>query len=321
MKALRVILISIFLISGCATANRVYTPDGQTGYSINCSGSALNWGMCYEKAGELCGSIGYDVIVRSGDQGSSVVANQFGLYGGSIMNRSMMIKCKGTTPSLVVDNKPNEKSEVSFGTAWISEYGYIVTNYHVIDKSKKIRLIKSDGKNIEAYIFRRDSANDIALLRVDDISKLPPGLSISNKSSLLGSKVFTIGFPHPDMLGTSPKLNDGIISGLSGWQDDPRTYQISVPVQAGNSGGPLLNENGEVVGIVSYKIDALAVFRWTGDLPENVNYAVKSTYIDALFSGIPEKIKHDVIEPVAKPTEIQEIGRLVTDSILLVVAE
>jgi len=69
-----------------------YTSDGREGYSINCSGSALNWGMCYEKAGELCGAKGYEVLEKSGDIGAMVTAGQYGLFGGSVINRSMIIK-------------------------------------------------------------------------------------------------------------------------------------------------------------------------------------------------------------------------------------
>ena len=83
-----------FLLSSCATANKTYTSSGEQGYSINCSGTALNWGMCYEKAGNLCGEKGYEVLEKTGDQGATVSGNQFGLYGGSVMNRSMIIKCK-----------------------------------------------------------------------------------------------------------------------------------------------------------------------------------------------------------------------------------
>lgn len=79
-------------MGGCATASKTYMPDGQEGYNITCSGSMLNWGMCYEKAGKLCGSKGYEIIEKSGDQGSMVSGNQFGLYGGSIINRNMLIK-------------------------------------------------------------------------------------------------------------------------------------------------------------------------------------------------------------------------------------
>jgi hypothetical protein len=94
MKKLLIILFVVPFLGGCATAKQTYTADGQLGYSINCSGSALNWGMCYEKAGEICGSKGYEVLQKSGDTGALVSGSQFGLYGGSVINRSMIIKCK-----------------------------------------------------------------------------------------------------------------------------------------------------------------------------------------------------------------------------------
>ena len=94
MNKLLGIMVLLGLISGCATAKQIYTADGQKGYSINCSGSALNWGMCYEKAGEICGEKGYIVLEKSGDTGAIVTGTQFGLYGGSVINRSMIIKCK-----------------------------------------------------------------------------------------------------------------------------------------------------------------------------------------------------------------------------------
>ncbi len=94
MKKLGVLLGVLVLIGGCATAKQTYTADGQQGYSINCSGSALTWGMCYEKAGKLCGENGYEVLEKSGDQGAMVTGTQYGVYGGSIISRSMIIKCK-----------------------------------------------------------------------------------------------------------------------------------------------------------------------------------------------------------------------------------
>lgn len=81
-------------ISGCATASKTFTSDGREGYVINCSGSAMNWGMCYEKAGQLCGRRGYEVLEKSGEHGALVTAGQYGLFGGSVMQRSMVIRCK-----------------------------------------------------------------------------------------------------------------------------------------------------------------------------------------------------------------------------------
>ncbi len=94
MKRAILILLIVACVSGCVTASKTYTSDGKEGYVINCSGSALNWGMCYEKAGELCGSKGYEVLEKSGDTGAMVTAGQYGLFGGSVINRSMVIKCK-----------------------------------------------------------------------------------------------------------------------------------------------------------------------------------------------------------------------------------
>lgn len=89
-----IILIFAFYLASCATSKITHLSDGSEGHSINCSGTALSWGQCYEKAGELCGTNGYEIVSQSGDQGATVVANQYGLYGGSVINRSMLIKCK-----------------------------------------------------------------------------------------------------------------------------------------------------------------------------------------------------------------------------------
>jgi hypothetical protein len=94
MKIIMAVLFIAACVTGCATASKTYTPDGKEGYSITCSGSALNWGMCYEKAGDICGTKGYEVLAKSGDQGAIVSGNQFGVYGGSVINRNMIIKCK-----------------------------------------------------------------------------------------------------------------------------------------------------------------------------------------------------------------------------------
>jgi uncharacterized protein YceK len=94
MKNIFMVLLIITFLGGCATAKKTYTAEGKEGFSINCSGSALNWGMCYEKAGELCGSRGYDVLEKSGDTGAMITAGQYGLLGGSVINRSMIVKCK-----------------------------------------------------------------------------------------------------------------------------------------------------------------------------------------------------------------------------------
>ena len=97
-----------------------------------------------------------------------------------------------------------------------------------------------------------------------------------------------MGFPNPALQGTSPKLTKGEISSLAGIQDDPRYFQISVPIQPGNSGGALVDAAGNVIGLVTSKLSARAALATSGMLPENVNYAIKSTYLLGLLESLPD---------------------------------
>ena len=98
MHRITALIAMLLCFCGCATASKVHTSEGKEGYSISCSGSVLHWGMCYEKAGERCGTKGYAILHKSGDTGAIVAAKQCGRYGGSVMNRSMIIPCKGCVP-------------------------------------------------------------------------------------------------------------------------------------------------------------------------------------------------------------------------------
>jgi TPR repeat protein/S1-C subfamily serine protease len=227
-----------------------------------------------------------------------------------------------------IGKKEEDIQEVSFGTGWPIQPGYIVTNQHVVSGKKNIMIVSTSGEKSPAKVLIEDKLNDLVILDVDHPEKLPPTLPIAKSSAKTGMKVFTIGYPHPDIMGTKPKLSEGIVNALSGYMDDPRILQISVPVQAGNSGGPLLNMNGEVVGIVTAKLSAVKMFNWTGDLPQNVNYAVKATYITALLdsamaklsiwdmAGFP-KIKN--LPP--KPANLESLSSRIQDSVLLIIAE
>jgi len=182
----------------------------------------------------------------------------------------------------VKKEEPSQSRTTSSGTAWVVSSHHVVTNFHVIEGSSKIRLIFPDGASISAEVDSVDKVNDLALLRVASTISLPPALTLAASIPRIGAGVFTVGYPHPDFMGQKPKLTSGIISATSGLADDSRFFQITVSVQAGNSGGPLLNLDGQVVGVVVAKLNAATVFRWTGDLPENVNYAIKIAYLRAL---------------------------------------
>lgn len=182
----------------------------------------------------------------------------------------------------------DNKAGKAYGTGWVVSPNLIATNYHIVDSKKNYRFVISDGQKFEVSLVAKDKYNDIALLRPVGQIKLPAAIPLATSTGRVGSNVFTIGYPHPDIMGAKEKLTDGIISACSGLQDDPRHYQTTVSLQAGNSGGPLLNFKGEVVGITNAKLNAAAVYDATGDIPQGVNYAVKIEYLKVLMNSMGE---------------------------------
>ena len=182
----------------------------------------------------------------------------------------------------------SDKSKASGSGFFISTTGIVATNAHVIEDASKIELTIANEIGTFTYkakVLLTDNKNDVALIQIDDttfkgLSALP--YSLTEKTDV-GEKVFTIGYPLNNIMGTNYKVTDGIISSKSGIADDVRYYQISVPVQPGNSGGPLFNKDGNIIGITSAKLNSKAV----GTSIENVNYAVKISYLLNLYNMLP----------------------------------
>jgi len=229
------------------------------------------------------------------------------VYGGSV--------AKQVSPK----HKKKKATSIVSGTGWLVSGGYVVTNNHVVAGRKSIVLLRRDGVEIPATIIATDTANDLALLKPDSNKSLPRALPLANRPARVGEHVFTIGYPHPDMMGKEAKLTDGIINARTGLGNDPRVYQISVPLQGGNSGGPLLNMKGEVVGVAASKMSAVKVFKWTGDLPQNVNYAVKVGYVRVLLSSVDTNA--NVRELPSRKDSLAELANRIEGSVLMIIAE
>lgn len=180
---------------------------------------------------------------------------------------------------------PNSPGFSTGSGFFVTPDGYFVTNYHVIAGAETIALFDVNAKMHMATVVRVDKANDIAVLKADGKFKAIP--VVTSRTAKRGQSVITVGYPHADIQGLEPKVTGGIINSLTGLNNDARTFQISVPLQAGNSGGPLVTLDGNVIGVVAMKLSALAVLEETGDLPQNVNYAVKSNYLTEVLIGIP----------------------------------
>ena len=173
-----------------------------------------------------------------------------------------------------------------------------------------------DAKSFPAQLVKADKFNDVALLKISGTYKALP-LAVS-RSVKLGDGVFTLGFPNTEIQGIEPKLTRGEISSLAGIQDDPRHFQASVAVQPGNSGGPLVNLSGEVVGIIEAKLNDLTALALTGSLPQNVNYALKSGFVTAFLETVPEVAAKLKAPRSAKPRPFTEVVEEIRPSVVLI---
>ncbi len=167
------------------------------------------------------------------------------------------------------------KSATQTGTGFvISSNGHVVTNQHVIDGCGEITGNLSGEAPLKLRLVSSDETNDLALLQAP--SPFKDVAAIRANSVETGEGVIAIGYPYRGLLTSDFTVTTGIVSSLSGIFNDTRHLQISAAVQPGNSGGPLLDFTGAVVGVVAAKLDAIKVARATGNLPENINFAIKT---------------------------------------------
>lgn len=164
-----------------------------------------------------------------------------------------------------------------FGTGfYVSSKGAILTNEHVVKGCTQIAVRQDDGSFKNATMLRSDGTTDLAL--IETAGPAPAVASFRSPGDLReGEEIVVYGYPFGGQVSPSGTVTSEIVSSLYGLAGTPHQVQISAPIQTGNSGGPLLDRNGEVVGIVVSKLNALAMARATGDVPQNVNFAVKAT--------------------------------------------
>lgn len=219
----------------------------------------------------------------------------------------------------------NAGSESKFGNGpintgtgfFISDSGYLITNYHVIKNKDTISIILANGKAIPVDIVLKDEINDIALLKANIESH---GLKILSSNTVnKGEEVFTLGYPLIGLQGQEQKATFGRVNALSGVKGDVRYFQVDIPIQPGNSGGPLVDKSGHVVGLVTATLSQLNTLRETGVLPQNVNYAVKSDYLIPLLAT--KKIHQKSIDHPDKDIGFDELIRRIENSVVLIIAK
>lgn len=167
------------------------------------------------------------------------------------------------------------------GTGFALNNNYIVTNYHVVEDAKSICIQGINGDSMtkfNASVVATDKINDLAILKIEgaNITNSDIPYSVKTLTSDAGENIFVLGYPLTSTMGEEVKLTTGVVCSKTGFQGDVSLYQISAPIQPGNSGAPLFDENGNIIGIVSSKhIGA-----------ENVGYAIKTSYLKNLIESV-----------------------------------
>jgi hypothetical protein len=214
-------------------------------------------------------------------------------------------------PGEPIPNAP----QVSSGTGFVVAAQRVMTNHHVIERCTAVRVRPADGgRDLPARVIAQDARRDLAVLAVEG-DPGPPLPFRRTPAIRRGEAVVTYGFPLAGLLTSGPTLTTGEISALAGLGDNEQQFQISAPVQQGNSGGPLLDLAGNVVGVIVSKLNAQRIAQRTGDIPQNVNFAVKGDQAIAF-------LRENRIEPVMADTgplrTVAEVGEIAHRSTLFV---
>ena len=191
----------------------------------------------------------------------------------------------------------------------ISSDGFLATCHHVVSDGGRLRIRGVNGdfnKTYNAVVVATDKNNDLAIVRIDDpdfTSIETPPYTISATQSDVGDKVYVLGYPLRAYMGDEIKLTDGLISSRTGFQGDATSYQISAAVQPGNSGCPLFDEKGNIIGVVNAR---LAV--------ESAAYSVKSAYLLTLTSSLdhtPDLPRNNTVSTLSLSEKIKRLKKFI----------
>lgn len=165
---------------------------------------------------------------------------------------------------------------VGTGSGFSVSENAVVTNQHVIDGCRAVTITRGVEK-YAAIAVKSDRRADLAVLFTEDA--VSPVLAVRDSDAELGEDIVAFGFPYSQILSSTPKLSIGVISATAGIMDNTSEYQISAPIQPGNSGGPVVGTDGTVVGVSVAVLDSDVVHEQTGTMPQNVNFAVKGSVL------------------------------------------
>lgn len=303
--------------SGAGSGSVTYGGQGGDGGAATYSGGGDTGNQSMVRsAQEMLTALGYQPGAADGVFGPqterAIVAfqNDMGLPATGDVDQSLLIALRaastmaarlGRDIALGEERAPDPNLELmATGTGFqVAAGGGFVTNQHVIDGCTEVR-IRDVGT---ATVIAADSNNDLAYLTVASDADLPVAVFRSQPKVARGETVVAIGFPLHGTLSSQGNVTVGTVSALAGYNDDFRELQFSAPIQPGNSGGPLIDRSGHVVGIVSSEL----VSEIAEEVPQNVNFAIKAEIVVAFLGaqGIDP-----LVAPSNDPMEVEEVASM-----------
>ncbi len=230
--------------------------------------------------------------------------------------------------------KSKPKSGSTGSGFFVSKLGHIITNEHVVRRCSRITVGDSAKKQVTVTLVETDRRNDLALLKISNtqmasvetkslIQKL--GLKFVPTASEgllraddveLGEDVLVSGYPYGELFSNSIKVTKGIVSANKGIGDDSGQFQIDAAVQPGNSGGPIYDENGNIVGVVVAQLNKRKFEKMIGSMPENVNFGIKGSTVRQFLtsSGLPTKWSNR-----SKRMNTRELAKIAKNQTVMVV--
>ena len=237
----------------------------------------------------------YSVVLGHGPKSEAEAYRQSLIQEGSIAGDSYLTSgvnfteavwsadAKAETPSnpeVKSAPTPSPEAHISTGTGFqITREGHVVTNFHVAGDCQQITLNKPSNLPVPASLVAADRDNDLVVLKASGLPKDSVAPLREGASPKAGTEIVVFGFPLTGLLASNGNVVTGNITSLAGLGNKASQYQISAPVQPGNSGGPVLDREGRVVAVVVSKLDAMKAVEATGDIPQNINFAIKESVL------------------------------------------
>lgn len=190
----------------------------------------------------------------------------------------------------------------------VSSAGMVLTNAHVVSGCDVIRVTTAGGERRTASLAAADPQSDLALVRSSGYVPLVARFRVG-RPVRLAEEIVALGYPLHGLLASGVNVSTGTVSALAGIANDSTKLQISAPVQPGNSGGPVLDMSGAVVGIVVAKLDAIKMAKAIGDIPQNVNFAIKADVARIFLEAQGVSLQFAQAGPPRKKEDVAATGR------------